>query len=192
MKKSDTSVVSELDQMIISGLLSGDRQALDKLYEDHYPVILQMVTKNSGSNVEAEDLFQEAMLVLYDNVTQGDFQLTCRLNTYIYAVCRRLWLKQLKEKSRFPSENYLNSQDLEGTELDIQRHWDEEARFEQMKKSLVLLGEPCSSIIKDFYISGLSMQEISTKFGYTNADNAKNQKYKCLQRLKKMYFQHEG
>jgi len=32
------------------------------------------------------------------------------------------------------------------------------------------------------------MQEICERFGYTNADNAKNQKYKCLMRLRKLFF----
>jgi len=31
------------------------------------------------------------------------------------------------------------------------------------------------------------MVEIAAGFGYTNADNAKNQKYKCLMRLKKLF-----
>ena len=50
------------------------------------------------------------------------------------------------------------------------------------------LGEPCKSMITDIYIHDLNMNEISDKFGYTNSDNAKNQKYKCLQRLKKIFF----
>jgi hypothetical protein len=32
------------------------------------------------------------------------------------------------------------------------------------------------------------MPEITEKFGYTNVDSAKNQKYKCLMRLKKLFF----
>ena len=66
---------------------------------------------------------------------------------------------------------------------------EERAReFERMESSLACLGEPCRTIITDFYIADLGMEEIAAKFGYTNADNAKNQKYKCLQRLKKLYF----
>ena len=75
---------------------------------------------------------------------------------------------------------------------------DEEVGFHQMKEeniqnalqSLSELGEPCSTLIQDFYISRLSMDEIAEKFGYTNADNAKTQKYKCLQRLKRLFFKH--
>ena len=60
-----------------------------------------------------------------------------------------------------------------------------------MNNSLIDLGEPCSELIKDFYINKLSMEQIAEKFGYTNADNAKTQKYKCLQRLKKIFFEKE-
>jgi DNA-directed RNA polymerase specialized sigma24 family protein len=63
-----------------------------------------------------------------------------------------------------------------------------EQEFRRMKKSLEGLGEPCRTIITDFYIGNLSMEDITVKFNYTNADNAKNQKYKCLQRLKKIFF----
>ena len=58
-----------------------------------------------------------------------------------------------------------------------------------MNDSLENLGEPCSTLLKDFYVHKLSMEEISEKFGYTNADNAKTQKYKCLQRLKRYFFE---
>ena len=65
---------------------------------------------------------------------------------------------------------------------------EKEKRLKHMGSSLDALGEPCRSIIEDFYVKDLSMEQISAKFGYTNADNAKNQKYKCLMRLKKLFF----
>ena len=57
-----------------------------------------------------------------------------------------------------------------------------------MNISLEELGEPCKSILYDFYIAKLKMEKIAQKMQYTNAANAKNQKYKCLQRLKKIFF----
>ncbi|MNR59372.1 hypothetical protein D3C85_1806190 [compost metagenome] len=57
-----------------------------------------------------------------------------------------------------------------------------------MEHAMSLLGEPCKTILHDFYIQNRSMQDICEKFGYTNTDNAKTQKYKCLQRLKKLFF----
>jgi hypothetical protein len=60
-----------------------------------------------------------------------------------------------------------------------------------MGEALKLLGEPCKTIMEDFYMHNKSMQDICERFGYTNADNAKTQKYKCLQRLKKLFFQQQ-
>jgi DNA-directed RNA polymerase specialized sigma24 family protein len=57
-----------------------------------------------------------------------------------------------------------------------------------MERALNSLGEPCKSLLESFYIEKKSMDEIASLFGYTNADNAKNQKYKCLMRLKKLFF----
>lgn len=71
---------------------------------------------------------------------------------------------------------------------DVEQNDEQEVQFVKMKSALDHLGEPCKTIIQDFYMHNLSMQDICEKFGYTNTDNAKTQKYKCLQRLKKIFF----
>jgi len=74
-------------------------------------------------------------------------------------------------------------------EDEVEKQNDMDIQFSKMESALQLLGEPCKTIMEDFYIHNLSMQDICERFGYTNADNAKTQKYKCLQRLKKLFFQ---
>jgi len=74
-------------------------------------------------------------------------------------------------------------------ENDLEVHEIRDLQFSKMEESLLMLGEPCRTIIQDFYMQNKSMQEICDKFGYTNPENAKTQKYKCLQRLKKLFFQ---
>ncbi len=60
--------------------------------------------------------------------------------------------------------------------------------FAVMEKAMANLGEPCKTLLEAFYLNKKTMQEIATAFGYTNAENAKTQKYKCLLRLKKIFF----
>ena len=74
-------------------------------------------------------------------------------------------------------------------ESDVAQHEERDRQFRLMAEALGSLGEPCRTILEDYYLNDRTMQEICEKFGYTNADNAKNQKYKCLQRLKKLFFQ---
>ena len=73
---------------------------------------------------------------------------------------------------------------------DLEDHGKKNAEFEMMDKAIGGLGEPCKSLLEAYYLEKKNMQEIATSFGYTNAENAKNQKYKCLMRLKKIFFSH--
>ena len=151
-------------------------------------MVLQLILTNNGDEDEAKDIFQESIIVLYNKIKSGNFELNSKLKTFIYSVSRRLWLKRLSLKSR-NSSNIKDFEDVIPVESDLEQHIEKDIQFSRMEKALGELGEPCKTIIEDFYINHRSMQEICEKFGYTNADNAKNQKYKCLQRLKKLFFQ---
>ena len=67
-------------------------------------------------------------------------------------------------------------------------HEQRDLEFTMMERALGSLGEPYRSLLEAFYIHKHDVQEIAAAFGYTNADNAKNQKYKCLVRLKKIFL----
>ena len=73
-------------------------------------------------------------------------------------------------------------------EEDIEKHEARNLEFSVMEKALLSIGEPCRSLLEAYYLQKRNMAEIAESFGYTNADNAKNQKYKCLTRLKKLFF----
>ena len=174
-------------QEIIDGILNGSSVVLDRLYQLYFPMVVKLVTRNNGTEDDAKDIFQEALMVLYDKIQRKDLTLSSSFKTYLYAVCKNLWLKSLYKKDRY----MYSISDLEDSMLleeDISIHAEADRQFMQMENALEQLGEPCRTIITDFYIHNRSMQDICTKFGYTNADNAKNQKYKCLQRLKKLFF----
>ncbi len=185
-KETNKSVVT--DSEVILGILNNSELVLKKLYIAYFPMVLQLVINNNGTQDDAKDIYQEAIIVLYNKVKGGNFELSSKLKTFIYSVCRRLWLKRLSHINRYGSEIKDFHEHLP-VEEDVDLHSDRDIQFNKMETSLKLLGEPCKMIIEDFYINNRSMQEICEKFGYTNADNAKTQKYKCLQRLKKLFFQ---
>ena len=176
------------DSEVILGILNNSESVLKRLYLAYFPMVLQLIINNSGTADDAKDIYQEAIIVLYNKVKGGEFELNSKLKTFIYSVCRRLWLKRLSQMNRYGGD-ISDFHEYLPVEEDIDLHNDRDMQFDKMESSLQLLGEPCKTIIEDFYIHDRSMQEICEKFGYTNADNAKTQKYKCLQRLKKLFFQ---
>lgn len=192
------------DNDLLAGLAVGSDAALTQLYRRYFPMVLHLVLNNSGSEDDAKDIYQETLIVLYEKVSVDALELNCQLKTYLYSVSRRLWLKQLSKRSR-GSNGYANGHAANGrrsdsdgpysdTEIpapvddDLAAHEARDRQFDLMADSLNKLGEPCRTLLEDFYIRHLSMQQITEKFGYTNADNAKTQKYKCLTRLKRLFF----
>ncbi len=175
-----------LEESLIAELKKKNEAALRQLYEVHYPMVLQLVRTNSGTEQEAKDVYQEAIIHFYERLQEAEFVLTCKIKTYLYAVSRKLWLKKLAVKSRHVHIDEVER--VEGLEEAVQEIDAREREFMAMELALGRLGEPCRSILEDFYIRSMSMDEITEKFGYTNPDNAKNQKYKCLQRLKKIFY----
>jgi RNA polymerase sigma factor (sigma-70 family) len=174
---------------IILGLRNNDSKLLRFIYKKNFPSILKYILTNSGTEEEARDIFQESMIVLYRNAQKESFQLTSSIQTYLYAIAKRLWLKKIKSNTwmiRIEEDEENDIPELNAT--DAQEHGEKEKQYARIQSGMQELGEPCKSIINDFYVLHLSMTEIADKYGYTNADNAKNQKYKCLQRLKKIYF----
>ena len=172
---------------LLEGLAKDDRQAVQTIYKQHYNMVQSLVINNNGTADDARDIFQEAMIVLYEKAKSGQFELTSQLKTYIYSVCRRLWLKRLQQQQKFaPDVGGLEETVPVEEELDL--HEQKNLDLQMMEKAMHSLGEPCKSLLEAYYLQKKNMTEIASNFGYTNADNAKNQKYKCLMRLKKLFF----
>jgi len=177
------------EQLLLKGFARNERKAVESIYKDNYNMVQSLIINNNGSSDDAKDIFQEAMIVLYEKVRSGSFELNCQIKTYVYSVCRRLWLKRLQQQNRFTIEVH-TAENTVPVEDDIEDHEKRDNEFEMMDKAINSLGEPCKSLLEAYYLKKKSMQEIAAGFGYTNADNAKNQKYKCLMRLKKIFFDH--
>ncbi|MFC5409388.1 RNA polymerase sigma factor [Larkinella bovis] len=175
------------DDQLLAGLANGSDTVLEELYRRYFPMVLHLILNNSGTEDDAKDIYQETLIVLYEKLTANSLDLHCQLKTYIYSVSRRLWLKQLSTRNR-TGALLRDTEDAADVSEDLIDHEVRDRQFDLMADSLDRLGEPCRTLLEDFYIRHLSMQAITEKFGYTNADNAKTQKYKCLMRLKRLFF----
>ena len=173
---------TEQELGIFKAIGNNDKAAIEAVYKENYGLIQQFVINNNGNEDDARDIFQEAMMVLYEKARLPEFELT-----YLYSVCRRLWLKKLQHSRRIETR-VENFDKIVQVEDDIDEHDKLNLQYQTMRTAMGKIGEPCKSLIEAFYVHKKNMLEIAGFFGYTNADNAKNQKYKCLVRLKKLFF----
>lgn len=185
------------EQLLLEGLAANDRKMTEEVYRDNYKPVQAWIRARGGTPIDAEDVFQEAMVILFQKSQEAEFRLTCKIGTYLVAVSRFIWYKRLQKLQRQPDGYTLepgndtdegNQFDQYAYEDDIKVQEERETHFDQLNMAMEELGEPCRSLLRAFYNEDKSMQDIAQMFGYTNPDNAKNQKYKCLTRLKKLFY----
>jgi RNA polymerase sigma factor (sigma-70 family) len=178
---------SDTEKILLTQLATGERKATEQVYNQHYPTITKWIQNNGGSEPDAADIYQEAMVILYEKAQDETFRLSCKIGTYLFAISKHLWYKKIKKQA---SAAILTDEERHDWvyEDDIKAHMERENYYHQLNAALEQIGEPCQSLLKAFYHHDKSMQEIASGFGYTNTDNAKTQKYKCLARLRKIFY----
>ena len=181
-EESSENIISEQDNIennLIIGLAVGDSSAFEEIYESEYPKIRDYVIKNSGSIVDAQDIFQDGVVVLLEKVKTPEFEFTCKVGTYLYSCCRNLWLKQLRKSNRELNSEYYEIYDVE----DVNLLEEPENYLEKLAPILAKLSESCLKLFKAFYYESKTWEIIAQEFGYNTINSAKNQKYKCLKKI---------
>ena len=164
-------------------------KALKQLYQKYFLSVEKLVLNNKGTPNDAKDIFQEGIIVLYNQLLSNAFQGKSTLGTYLYSICRLLWLKKLKRvKQSFPLLDQRGFEDIEENALERLIGTERERHIEGL---LEKLGDECNKILKFFYYDKLSMKKIQSQLQLTSVQVVKNKKMKCLNRLKKMVLESE-
>lgn len=177
------------DEDVIQGILQGGKQetrCLRQLYRSHETMITSMVRTHKGSEEEANDIFQEAIIVFYEQVKSGKFVLKARISTFLYAVARNLWLSRLKKKGReSPLLEQQAAQEVEPAANPLERVLETEQRGLLMQ-FVGQLAQDCQQVLMQSIFEQCNMKEIAQQMGYRNEQIARNKKHKCIGYLKKI------
>ena len=162
------------DSVVLEKISRGDEKALEYLYKKYYRMMTNIVLKNNGTEQEAKDIYQDALIVFWQKVTSGQLVLTAKISTYLYSVCTNLWRKELDRKSRLSHE-----------EKDSAEYMDDERdeRSAIIHNCIDQLGDTCKQLLTYYYFDDIPLQEIANLMGFANAETAKTKKYKCKKRL---------
>jgi RNA polymerase sigma factor (sigma-70 family) len=166
----------------------GDIQTQNEIYQDCYPVVRAMILKNQGQDADAEDIFQEGLMVLWQYCDKDGFLLSVTIKTFLYSICKNIWLKNLKKKRRLlvtiiDTWEYINVDKLV-------QHSHEDPMAEQFRalvKNLGKLNDKQRKLIEMYYMDKKSLEEITQEMGFLNTDSAKSQKSKILRILRNLF-----
>ncbi|MCF6241818.1 MAG: sigma-70 family RNA polymerase sigma factor [Bacteroidales bacterium] len=173
------------DRKIIHLIREGKESiALKKLYKI-FPAVMSYVINNNGTEQDAEDIFQEALAIFLTKVLEDHFILKSSISTYLFGICKNLnYEKNRKLKKKIDFENnFLSDEDLKT----IEEYHNQEEKYKELDKALLTSGKKCEELLELYYHHKLSMKQIAKLLGYANEKSAKTQKYKCIEKLRKLF-----
>lgn len=165
-----------------------DREkAFEFIYKHYYSGIEAYVLKNKGSVDEVRDLFQDGLIVLYNQVINGAFKEQSTIKTYLYGICKNIWYKQLSRKKG--TVDIEKVQDVKQEHGEIDKWLIGNEREQIIGRLLNKLNSECIQILKLFYFDKLSMKKIQAHLSLASEQVAKNKKMKCLKKLRQLVFE---
>ncbi|MGI4871156.1 MAG: RNA polymerase sigma factor [Janthinobacterium lividum] len=160
-------------------LLANRAQALTGLYRQSFPTVRRYIGRHGGSEQDAQDIFQDALVVLYEQATGGQLQLTASVSTYLLSISRNLWWQELRHRARLPQVALPEEVEPAAEEVEAPP----EPAFAVLEY-VEQLGEKCKSVLLSFYYFQQPLAQIAQAHGYRSVRSATVQKFKCLERLR--------
>jgi RNA polymerase sigma-70 factor (ECF subfamily) len=170
----------------IKKIRSGSKQLLAQVYRDYRTSFIEWLCASQGIPVdEATEIYQQTIIVFYENIVSGRLtELKSNIRTYLFAIGKN----KVNELRRHTARNS-SFQDYHGNmiEEDSEEKQQKEQMINLSRKCLELLGDPCRKLLELYYYHKRNMQQIADEMGYKNENSTKNQKYKCLEKLRVMF-----
>jgi RNA polymerase sigma factor (sigma-70 family) len=171
------------DDAIIDGLKKRDNGIIRYIYKEYYPTIKFLITTNSGTETDAEDVFQDALIVLFRKIAKESLILTSSFKTFLYSICRNLWLQRLDR--RVFSNEFLEMEDLSEMHDDLHLEQPEEdyEKYRLFQQHFLRLSLDCQKVLR-LFMGKTSLKEIADIMGFKTEKYAKTRKFMCKEKLK--------
>ncbi len=161
-------------------LLSANRKVQKRAIEQIYAYCNRYLRSMPGIektwHIQASDILQDAITVVFQNLRSGSYEAKSSINTYTLSICKKLWLYKQRSEFRMPKSGIERLEELQDDDPEV-------LQTQLLTNVLQNLSPGCQALLKDFYFETLSMEEISKKHTLQNSQIAKNKKWRCMKRL---------
>jgi RNA polymerase sigma factor (sigma-70 family) len=164
-------------------LLQGKSKDIQVIYEKNFPLVKKFIFQNKGSQEDAEDIFQKALLQLSVRYKKDKFEIKSSFEAYLFTVCKNLWRRELK-KSKIKVTK-IDVIELKSEEDDFAMAALEQKRWELFTENLELVSENCKKILKLFF-DKTPYAKIVLEMQYNSEIVARQRVFKCKNKLKEL------
>ncbi|WP_232562346.1 RNA polymerase sigma factor [Spirosoma oryzicola] len=175
------------DKLALEAIRKGEREGLDFVYRQCRNYCLRFLNGLGASDDVASDIYQDAVIKFRENLLKGNFNETSSVQTYLNSICKNMWHAHRRQQERLGHDpDTLNK--LSTDQQDAED--DKQVRLDKLDRALDEIGKKgsCQELLKMVFYRGLKPEAIAVHFGYTDAQNASNQIYKCKERLRTIFL----
>lgn len=172
------------NSLAIEDFKKNSNVAFGILYQNYFVYVKKYILNNKGNSEDAEDIFQDSLLILYEKLHRDNFEAYTCLGNYIVGISKNLWLKRLKNRHfyiEFPDTYFIENQQEINTAIENEKYY-----WEKLTGYIKAISSHCQNLIQDIFIKNKSIEEIQDKYKYSSKHNAQNQKYKCVEQIRKI------
>jgi RNA polymerase sigma factor (sigma-70 family) len=170
------------DQVVLDGIRQGDRVLLAELYRDMMPSIKRLAGSVGLGTDDAKDIFQDAIVVVFEKVSQPGFKLTSQFSTYFYGICRNILGNRLKKKSNrdvtLPDDLKYREDEHAGAQSILE----DAERHRLFHRAFGKLGEDCRKLL-EMAFEDVPPETIMTALNIKSNDYFRRRKYLCKEKL---------
>lgn len=169
------------DVSIINGLKNRENGIIRMIYTEYFDMISKLVKNFSGRTEDTEDIFQDALIIIFRKINSDELNLTCSFKTYFFAVCRNLVMQKFsKPEQRLTSE--FKDEDI-AEECSLDDDFSEHVKYNLFQRHFLKLSQDCQKVLT-LFLKKTSLQEITGMMGFSSIDYTKTRKYLCKESLK--------
>jgi len=169
---------------ILKRIQGNDRTILGELFVTNEQAITSYIKRNGGNSSDAQDLLQEAIIILWQNINARKFELSAKVSTYLFAIARNKWMAESRRRKKY-DYNVINIEEKANETNSLNELIDDEEK-NIVTEALQQLESPCKELLLLFYFEERKMADIAEILNFANSDVAKAKKYQCKKALEKL------
>ncbi|NQY05305.1 MAG: sigma-70 family RNA polymerase sigma factor [Flavobacteriaceae bacterium] len=171
----------------LNSLLNNNAEGIDTLYHNVFPKVKRFVIQNKGQEVDAEDIFQKALLQITVRYRRDLFEINSSFEAYLFTACKNLWRRALKKSNLKVTEVVKLEPSIDTRDEALAAL--EQERWELFNEGLKQISDNCNKILS-LYFAKVSYQDIMQRFDYNSESVVRQRVFKCKNKLKQLIQAH--
>ena len=169
---------------LYNGIIDQDQDALNYLYKYLFPRVKKIVMFNGADYDNANEVFQEAIILIYRKAKCGELKEVVNIENYIIGVCKLIWLNYYWKEAKKKPKQEIVFEEIADLPDGIINEYQQSRRKKLFFDHFNRLGEDCKKILMAFF-NGSSFAQIASEMNLISEEYARRRKYLCKENLVK-------